>query len=104
MVLLHVARVDGMIQKDLAARVGIEAPTLVGLLDRMAEDGWIERRESNSDRRSKTVHLTPKASDTIKQIKTAATQLRRELLAGIAPKEIDICADVLTRIKERIER
>ena len=35
---------DGMTQKELAERLGIESPTLARLLDRMAADGWIERR------------------------------------------------------------
>ena len=104
LVLLHLAREDGLIQKDLAMRIGVEAPTLVGLLDRMAEDGWIARRESSDDRRSKTVHLTAKAQEAIKQIRTTGAQLRRELLAGVAPKDIERCAAVLEHIKRAVER
>ena len=29
-------------QKEIADRMGIEEPTLAGLLDRLQEDGWIE--------------------------------------------------------------
>ncbi len=104
LILLHLSRGDGLRQKDLAARVGIEAPTLVGLLDRMTEDGWLERREMSGDRRSKTVHLTPKAVDMLKEIRATAGQLRRELLAGIPPQDVDCCLQVLMRIKQRIER
>ncbi len=103
LVLLHLSRENGLIQKDLAIRVGVEAPTLVVMLDRMAEDGWITRRESSDDRRSKTVHITAKAQDVLKQIRTTATQLRRELLAGIAPKDIERCSDVLAQIKRAVE-
>jgi MarR family transcriptional regulator for hemolysin len=57
MVLLHLSkRGDGVVQKALAEWLGIEGPTLVRILDRMTEDGWIERRESTTDRRAKTVH------------------------------------------------
>jgi MarR family transcriptional regulator for hemolysin len=103
LVLLHLSRENGLIQKNLAIRVGVEAPTLVVMLDRMAEDGWITRRESSDDRRSKTVHLTTKAQEVLKQIRATATQLRRELLAGIAPKDIERCTDILAQIKRAVE-
>ncbi len=94
---------DAMIQKELASRIGIEGPTLVGLLDRMTRDGWLERRESAGDRRSKTVHLTDKSHEVLRQIKSVAAQLRRELFAGMSEGELNQCAEVLKRIKERAE-
>lgn len=104
LVLLHLSREDGLIQKHLAQRVGIEPPTLVNLLDRLAEDGWITRRESSEDRRSKTVQLTPKTQEVIKQIRATGAQLRRELIAGIPRKDIERCMAVLAHIKETIEK
>lgn len=104
LVLLHLSRHDGLIQKELATRVGIEAPTLVGLLDRMAEDGWVTRRESNDDRRSKTVHLTLKAQEAIKQIRATGAQLRRELLAGLSAKDVERCTYVLEHVKRAVEK
>ena len=49
--LLHLSFGDGISQRELSERIGIEGPTLVGLLDRLAKDGYIERRESRDDRR-----------------------------------------------------
>ncbi|MHB8455536.1 MAG: MarR family transcriptional regulator [Acidiferrobacterales bacterium] len=104
LVLLHLSHGgDKMIQKELAERIGIEGPTLVGLLDRMARDGWLERHESNEDRRSKTVHLTDKASDVLRHIRSVATQLRRELLSGMSPDDLRLCMQVLERVKKRAE-
>ena len=48
---------DKLTQKEIAERMGIEEPTLAGLLNRLESDGWIERRESPADRRCKIVHL-----------------------------------------------
>lgn len=104
LVLLHLSREDGLIQKELAVRVGVEAPTLVGLLDRMAQDGWIARRESTDDRRSKTVHLTAKAQEALRQIRATGAQLRRELLAGLSAKDVERCVAVLEHIKRAAER
>jgi MarR family transcriptional regulator for hemolysin len=104
MVLLHLSkRGDGMVQKDLAGWLGIEGPTLVRTLDRMTADGWLERRESASDRRAKTVHLTPQALAILQQINKVAAQLRGELLAGIPAADIEACMRVLQQIKHTAE-
>jgi MarR family transcriptional regulator for hemolysin len=92
---------DGMTQTELADRLGVEAPTLARLLDRMAADGWIERRESDADRRSKTVHLRRKACSLLEQITAVAMQLNADLLAGVPAGDLRCCMDVLRRIKER---
>src|SRR5207237_4765338 len=46
-------------QKEIAERRGIEGATLAGLLDRLENDGWIQRRDSAQDRRRKPVHRQP---------------------------------------------
>jgi MarR family transcriptional regulator for hemolysin len=100
MVLLHLSkRGDGVVQKALAEWLGIEGPTLVRTLDRMTEDGWIERRESPTDRRAKTVHLTKQSRAVIKKIEKVAAQLRSELLADINAADIETCMRVLQQIK-----
>lgn len=102
LVLLHLSRDgDGPVQKELATRLCIEGPTLVGLLDRMSRDGWIERRPYGSDRRSKTVHMTDKARRIIPCIDKAAETLRGELLSSIPESDLRHCIKVLELIKER---
>lgn len=92
---------DGMTQTELADRLGVEGPTLARLLDRMAADGWIERRESDADRRSKTVHLQPKACGLLERITAVAMQLNADLLEGVPAADLHCCREVLQRIKER---
>lgn len=102
MVLLHLSRRgDGIVQKALAEWLGIEGPTLVRQLDRMAEDGWLERRESSDDRRAKTIHLTRQARAAVKKIDAVAAGLRNELLQGIKASDIDACLRVMQHIKHK---
>lgn len=104
LVLLHLSkRGDGVVQKKLAEWMGIEGPTLVRILDRMAEDGWLERRESLTDRRAKTVHLTKQSRAIITQINKVAAKLRSELLANIPETDIEVCMRVLQQIKQASE-
>lgn len=97
--LLHMARNgDGLTQKDLAARLGIEAPTLVRTLDWLEAEGLVERRPAPQDRRAKTVHLTAKAGPIIQAIENVATGVRAEMMDGIPEAELAACLSVLGRI------
>jgi MarR family transcriptional regulator for hemolysin len=105
MVLLFLARHgDGLTQKRLSECLGVEGPSLVGTLDRMEADGWVERRVSDADRRAKTIHRTEKAMELTREIKQVAATLRGELLSGIPADEIDKAMNLLTRIKQRVEQ
>jgi len=104
MVLLHLSRRgDGVVQKALAEWLGIEGPTLVRQLDRMAADGWLERRESGDDRRAKTIHLTRQARAAVKKINGVAAELRGQLLQGVKAADIDTCLRVMQQIKHKAE-
>lgn len=105
LVLLHLSRSeDGLMQKELAERVGIEGPTLVRQLDRMADAGWIERRDHPADRRAKIVVLTPKAESITRRIDTVVRKLREELLTGITADELATALSVLQRIRDAMDR
>ncbi len=99
--LIHLARAGVLTQKDLATRLGIEGPTLVGLLDRLSADGWIERHEAAHDRRSKTVSLTEGAQPVLKEINRIAAELRTELLHDIRADALRSCNDILRQVQQR---
>lgn len=95
---------DGLTQKQLSERLSVEGPSLVGTLDRLEADGWVERRVSARDRRAKTVHRTDKAVTLTREIEQTAARLRSELFAGIPTEEIEQTVALLTRIKQRIDQ
>jgi MarR family transcriptional regulator, transcriptional regulator for hemolysin len=94
---------EGITQKELAELLGVEGPTLVRLLDRLAGDGWVERRDCQHDRRSKRVYLLDRSRETLKQIEAIAGRLREEILEGIGDTELKQCLATLERIKARAE-
>lgn len=103
--LLHLSRSPQAIgQSELASRIGIEGPTLVGLLDRLAKDGYVERRASPSDRRVKLVHLSPKGEQVLQQIKPIASELRAELLGKFTDAQLRDGIGMLRFIKETADR
>jgi MarR family transcriptional regulator for hemolysin len=95
---------DKLTQKEIAERMGIEGPTLAGLLDRLQEDGWIERRGSAEDRRCKIVHLQRRSKAVLDKIFNAAHDLRKELIEDIPRRDLETCIRVLGQIKEKAEQ
>ncbi len=104
LVLYHLSNTEvALTQKDLAERLGIEGPTLVGLLNRLAANQLIERRSSVRDRRSKFVILTPKANALIPQMQKITLELRHEVLKEFQHSELMACVQLLHQMKNRIE-
>ena len=101
---LHLAHgPHNMNQRELAERLGIEAPTAARLLDRLAADGWIERRADPNDRRVKSIHLLPKAAGVIRQIDKAMYDMRAEVLHGLKASDIRAGVKTLQHIRERTD-
>jgi MarR family transcriptional regulator for hemolysin len=98
-VLAYLARLgEGLTQKELAGYMGIEAPTLVRLLDGLEAEGLVERRPHPSDRRAKAVHLAANAAPELEQFNEVATEVRADLLDGVTDADLATCLAVLDRI------
>ncbi len=100
--LLHISCSEECTQAELAARLGVEAPTVVGLLDRLTADGLVERKESPHDRRSKTVHLCEEGRALMRPISEMAESLGRELLANLTEEEVAVSTATLKKIRDRL--
>ena len=79
---------DGVRQKDLAASIGIEGPSLVRLIDTLVIKGLIRRSEDGTDRRAKQLCLTPEGQLVVAQIREIVTLLENELLSPFSDGEI----------------
>ncbi len=79
---------DGVRQKDLAASVGIEGPSLVRLIDTLVTKGLIQRSEDGTDRRAKLLCLTPEGRLIVARIREIVTLLENKLLSPFNDAEI----------------
>jgi len=94
----------GATQRELAECVGIEEPTLVRMLHRLEQEGLVERRASQADRRTKTIVLTKAAEPHLKNMSGVIDKLRLDVLRNLKEEEIRQAVDVLDRMLERLER
>lgn len=103
--LMHLSRGGNKLtQKEIADHMGIEEPTLAGLLNRLEGDGLVTRKESPNDRRCKIVHLQRRSKSVLDEMFSTAHGLRDELLRDLASADLKTCVRVLTHIREKAER
>lgn len=103
-VLCWIAMEGELSQSELSERIGIEAPTLVGILDRMERDGWLERFSCPKDRRRKRMRVTPKAESEWERIAGCAQRVRSRATEGISPEELQLLRSVCERIRANVGR
>ena len=94
---------DALTQAEIAARLGVEEPTVVALLHRLEREAWVTRTNSPHDRRCKMVLLGRRAQRVIVQINATANRLRHELLADVTKSDLKTCMKVLARVREQAE-
>lgn len=102
LLLLHLSRNDGCTHKELAQSMGIEAASLVRLVDHMEKEGLLKRCSSDTDRRVKHLRLSDSGMKAVANIRCCASELRREVLAGLSPAEIKTALDVLNNISSKL--
>ena len=101
-VLSHVFFDEGIRQGALADRLEIEPITLVRLVDRLEKAGLLERRLDPSDRRVRTLHLTPAAVPLMKRIRALALETREVALAGVSARDRTMLIEILARIRANL--
>lgn len=86
-------------QGELARRMMVEPPTLVGILDRMQREGWIERRSCPTDRRRRRLVLRPAAKPIWSQVVRCLRQVRSQATEGLSPAEVATLQQLLTKVQ-----
>ena len=103
-VLLRLERREGLKQSDLAEALDIQPITLTRLVDRLCDNGLIERRADPNDRRAKLLYLTPAARPLLDRIADHVEELAETVLAGIEPAEIDLMLSQLGLARENLRQ
>jgi len=90
-------------QTELADRMRIEPPTVVGILDRMERDGWIRRSGDATDRRRKLVEATPAAKPAWNKIVAAAKRVRSRATRGLTPTQLTQLKKLLNLVQTNLQ-
>jgi len=92
-----------MSQIELANQLGVEAATMVSMIDRLVKAQLVTREPSPSDRRIKLIVLTPAGMQLYGKVKAEATVFREELLGDIDPQKLLVATELLEHLQRVAE-
>ena len=98
-VLACLACEEGFSQSEMADYLGIEPPTLAGVLRRMERDGWLAREACCDDRRRNRITPTAKAEAIWKQSTEMCHQIRQQATAGLSESQLESLKSTCQRIR-----
>lgn len=101
-VLIHISRREGVSQAEIAALVDMEPIALVRMLDKLCDEGLVERHPHPTDRRVRTLWLTPAAQPVLKQILLINQEVRTEAFVGMDLDARETLIEMLATIKENL--
>jgi MarR family transcriptional regulator for hemolysin len=101
-VLAWLALEKQLTQCQLADRMRIEPPTLVRILDRMEEAGWVKRQTPAEDRRKKVILPTRRVKPVWDRILSCIRSVRARATQGIDPAVLQTTRRVLTTIHRNL--
>jgi MarR family transcriptional regulator, transcriptional regulator for hemolysin len=101
-VLAKVERNEGMKQSELAEQMEMQPITLTRLIDKLCDNGWIERRGDESDRRVNRLYLKKAARPLLAKLAGLRSELTATALEGIPPADAHRMLAQLEAIKENV--
>ena len=88
-------------QKEIETFLGVSHPTVVGLVSRMEQNGYVMCWPCE-DGRKKNVKLTPKAEDIDKDMKKNMQANEQKLLEPLSPEESEKLRDLLLKVVQHL--
>ena len=89
---------DGLSQKEIAEGLGLEAPSLIPIIDKLENDGFIERRVDRNDRRNNRIFRAKKTFEIWETTLECATRVLTIALAGLPEDNVQIMKEVLEKM------
>src|ERR1700761_676615 len=101
-VLAKVERSEGLKQTELAEQMEMQPITLTRLIDKLCDNGWIDRRGDETDRRVNRLYLRKAARPLLGKLGGLRSELTAAALEGISPSDAQRLLTQLETIKENV--
>jgi DNA-binding MarR family transcriptional regulator len=96
--LRQLAMREGDTQQALAAAMSTSPSRVVALLDQLAAKGLVERRPHPSDRRARSIHLTPVGKATIAAVAAAGHRHEEAMCEGLSEGDREELRELLVKL------
>jgi DNA-binding MarR family transcriptional regulator len=90
-------------QRELADALGVTPRNVTGLVDGLADTGFVTREPHPTDRRALLVSLTPHGARVLAEMDSEHKALAQLLLGDLSAAQLDGFADGLAHVIERLE-
>jgi MarR family transcriptional regulator for hemolysin len=94
---------EGASQRRIAEMIEVTDVTAGRLIDRLVDNGWVERRADLTDRRTHRIHLTSLAAPLLEKLAALGADEEAIALAGISEEDRAATLAVLNRVSENLE-
>jgi MarR family transcriptional regulator, transcriptional regulator for hemolysin len=101
-VIVMLVKQNGLTQKEIADRLGLEGPTLIPIIDKMEKEGLVVRRVDSADRRNNRIYRTDKADALWNRMVECATKVRQISVKDISEENISSMRNVLDNIWQNL--
>lgn len=95
---------DGMTQRELGERVGINGPTMVTALNSMERAGLVKRVHNQTDRRKINVFLTARGRSLKNKLWPMAAEVLALGLSGLNRSQVQSLNTMLAQVRLNLER
>jgi DNA-binding MarR family transcriptional regulator len=102
-VLFRLREQEGLSQVDLADVLELQPISLVRLLDRLVEQGLVERRSDPRDRRANRLFLTRAGRQLADDLDSLRDAIATDVLQGVPTAALETSLKALRDIKDRIK-
>ncbi|WP_161626909.1 MarR family winged helix-turn-helix transcriptional regulator [Desulfospira joergensenii] len=96
--LMFLSEEDQITSRDLGSKIEFDSATLTGLLDRLENGNFIEKKSNPGDGRAILICLTPKGRDTADQIREMVEPANQTFLSGLTLEEGLILRSLLKKV------
>ena len=101
-VLVRIDRHEGLKQTELADMLDLQPITLTRLLDRLSDNGLIERRADPTDRRANRLYLKPAAKPLLERLADLGDDMMETVLDGVSTTSVERMLKELGAVKDNL--
>ncbi len=94
---------SGLSPASIAERLECDRPTISGIIDRLENQGWVERFDNPDDKRSVIIKVTNKAIDKLQELEKMHSEYRDTIVKGFTEEEINDFRNYLFRVVNNLK-
>jgi DNA-binding MarR family transcriptional regulator len=95
---------EGMTLNEVSRRMMVSNGNVTGLAERLAEEGLVDRRTAEHDRRAQVIRLTPKGRRAFRRMAAEHENWIAEMVRGLDEHDIEALMTLLAMTKSSVRR